>query len=124
MTSVNDPDDLLLRLMSASTLRAKVLSENVANQNVPGYKRRVVRFEELLADKLARAAATGKEGSLADIKPRIDTDKATPSSPDGNNVSLELENNAMRENWLLYETYAAIMQSRNEMMRASISEGR
>jgi flagellar basal-body rod protein FlgB len=124
MTSVNDPDDLLLRLMSASTLRAKVLSENIANQNVPGYKRRVVRFEELLADKLAGAAATGKEGSLAGIAPRIDTDTKTPSSPDGNNVSLELENNAMRENWLLYETYAAIMQSRNELMRASISEGR
>ena len=124
MTSVNDPNDLLLRLMSASTLRAKVLSQNVANQNVPGYKRRVVRFEELLADKLARSAATGKEGSLDGITPRIDTDTATPSSPDGNNVSLELENNAMRENWLLYETYAAIMQSRNEMLRASISEGR
>ena len=124
MSSVNDPDDLLLRLMSASTLRAKVLSENIANQNVPGYKRRVVRFEELLADKLAHAAATGKEGSLSEVAPRIDTDTATPSSPDGNNVSLELENNAMRENWLLYETYAAIMQSRNELMRASISEGR
>ena len=124
MTSVNDPNELLLRLMSASTLRAKVLSENVANQNVPGYKRRVVRFEELLADRLAHAASTGKGGSLADIQPRIDTDKASPSSPDGNNVSLELENNAMRENWLLYETYAAILQSRNEMMRASISEGR
>src|SRR5690349_14975900 len=108
MASVNDPDDLLLRLMSASTLRAKVLSENVANQNVPGCKRRVVPLEELLADKVAGAAAAGKEGSLPDIKPRIDTDKATPSSPDGNNVSLELENNAMRENWLLYETYAAI----------------
>jgi hypothetical protein len=30
----------------------------------------------------------------------------------------------MRENWLLYETYAAILQSRNEMLRSSISEGR
>jgi flagellar basal-body rod protein FlgB len=124
MASVNDPHELLMRLMSASTLRARVLSENIANQNVPGYKRRVVRFEELLADKLARAAASGRDGSLAGIAPRIDTDTATPSSPDGNNVSLELENNSMRENWLLYETYAAILQSRNEMLRASISEGR
>jgi flagellar basal-body rod protein FlgB len=119
MASVGDPNELLLRLMSASTLRARVLSENIANQNVPGYKRRVVRFEELLADKLAH-----KKGSLDGVAPRIDTDTATPSSPDGNNVSLELENNSMRENWLLYETYAAILQSRNEMMRASISEGR
>jgi flagellar basal-body rod protein FlgB len=121
MTSVGDPNEMLLRLMSASTLRARVLSENIANQNVPGYKRRVVRFEELLADKMARPNG---RGALAEIQPRIDTDSATPSSPDGNNVSLELESNSMRENWLLFETYAAILQSRNEMMRASISEGR
>jgi flagellar basal-body rod protein FlgB len=118
MTNVGDPNELILRLMSASTLRARVLSENIANQNVPGYKRRVVRFEELLADKLSR------EGELDGVQPRIDTDTKTPSSPDGNNVSLELENNSMRENWLLYETYAAILQSRNEMLRASIAEGR
>jgi flagellar basal-body rod protein FlgB len=124
MANVGDPNELLLRLMSASTLRARVLSENIANQNVPGYKRRVVRFEELLADKLAHAKGSAKSSSLDGVAPRIDTDTATPSSPDGNNVSLELENNSMRENWLLYETYAAILQSRNEMMRASIAEGR
>ena len=119
MTSVGDPSELLLRLMSASTLRARVLSENIANQNVPGYKRRVVRFEDLLGSELAR-----KNGSPAEVVPRITTDTASPSSPDGNNVSLELENNALRENLLLYETYAAILQSRNEMLRVSISEGR
>ena len=118
MTSVGDPSQLLLRLMSASTLRARVLSENIANQNVPGYKRRVVRFEELLANQLAHGKGP------AGVVPRIDTDTASPSSPDGNNVSLELESNAMRENFLLYETYAAILQTRNEMLRASMTEGR
>ncbi len=53
MASVNDPNDLLLRLMSASTLRAKVLSENVANQNVPGYKRKIVRTESVRRTRYA-----------------------------------------------------------------------
>ena len=44
MDGIGDRGDLLLRLMSASTLRARVLSDNIANQNVPGYKRRIVRF--------------------------------------------------------------------------------
>lgn len=120
MEPVGNQSELLLRLMSASTLRARVLSENIANQNVPGYKRRIVRFEELLAQKLQQPGSRSIDG----IAPRIDTDELSPSSPDGNNVSLELESNAMRENWLLYETYAAILQTKNEMLRASIAEGR
>lgn len=119
MESVGDSSPLLLRLMSASTLRARVLSDNIANQNVPGYRRQVVRFEELLAQKLTHGAR-----SLDGVEPQVVTDTATPASPDGNNVSLELENNSMRENWLLYQTYAAILQSKNDMVRASITEGR
>jgi flagellar basal-body rod protein FlgB len=119
MQPAGDPNDLLLRLMSASTLRARVIADNIANQNVPGYKRQVVRFEDLLREKLEHGSS-----SLEDVEPKIETDRATPASADGNNVDLELETNASRENWLLYQTYAAILQSRNEMLRASISEGR
>lgn len=119
MESVGDSSELLLRLMSASTLRARVLSDNIANQNVPGYRRQFVRFEELLSAQLQRGAR-----SLDGVQPRVETDVLTPSSPDGNNVSLELENNQLRENWLLYQTYAAILQSKHDMVRSAISEGR
>ena len=119
MTSVSDTSGLLLKLLSASTLRARVLSENIANQNVPGYKRQVVRFEELLGAQLKQGAR-----SLDGVEPRIDTDLDTPSSPDGNNVTLELESNSMKENSLLYQTYAAILQTKHEMLRAGITEGR
>lgn len=119
MNSVGDSSEMLFRLMSASTLRAKVLSENIANQNVPGYKRKIVRFEELLAERSAAGAR-----SLDEVTPRIEVDHASPASPDGNNVSLEVEANAMRENALLYQLYAAIMQTKFEMMQDSIREGR
>lgn len=119
MNGVGDQSGLLSRLMSASTLRAKVLSQNIANQNVPGYKRQIVRFEDLLAKTLESGTH-----SLDGVEPEVVTDLETPSSPDGNNVNLELENNAMRANWLLYETYAAIATTKNEMLRASIAEGR
>ena len=119
MDSVGDSSEMLSRLMSAATLRAKVLSENIANQNVPGYKRRVVRFEVLLAEHFSAGAR-----SLDRVAPRIDVDTLTPSSPDGNNVNLEVETNAMRENALLYQLYAQILQTKYDMMDASIREGR
>ena len=39
-------------------------------------------------------------------------------------MSLELELNEMRENRLLYETYAAILQSHFRLLETAISEGR
>src|SRR5690349_15463092 len=100
MDMVGNEGRLLLRLMSASNLRQRVIADNIANESTPGFKRRVVRFEELLG-----AALDGRKGieddAFARIEPRIDTDLATPAGPDGNNVNLELENASMRENRLL-----------------------
>ena len=119
MESVGDSNQVLLRLMTASTLRAKVLSENIAHQNVPGYKRKDVRFEELLAEQMTR-----KSGSLDDIEPVVVTDYTSPASPDGNNVNIERETAALKENALLFESYAAVLQMKNELIRSSIIEGR
>lgn len=110
---------LLTRLMSAAELRARVISSNIANQSTPGYTRRVVPFE----DELRQALERGPE-ALAALQPRVLVDEDTPARPDGNNVTLELEMNALRENRLLYETYAAMLQGRLQMMEAAIQEGR
>ncbi len=109
----------LTKLMAASALRDRVISSNIANQNVPGYQRQYVRFEELLRDKLAH----GDPNYLA-TEPEVLTDRISPAGPDGNNVSLELETNAARENRLLFELYAAIFQGRMDMVQAAITQSR
>lgn len=115
----NQGMDLLLRLIDASELRAKVLSANIANQNTPGYQRRDVNFETLLQDAMRKGPAGAQS-----IEPEIELDELSPSRPDGNNVTLELELNALRENRLLYETYASILQGHFNLLRAAITEGR
>ena len=111
--------DILARLLGACQVRARVVSANIANQNTPGYTRQVVQFEDLLRQNLEH----GAEG-VASVEPRILDDLESPARPDGNNVSLELELNEMRENRLLYETYAAILQSHFRLLETAISEGR
>lgn len=112
-------NDLLLKLLSVSSLRARVIANNISNQNVPGFKRQVVRFEELLEDELDPSST-----DFASVEPRIETDRVSPASSDGNNVSMEVERNAMVENRLVYEAYAQILQTRMDMMKAAIIEGR
>jgi len=110
---------LLVRLMGAANERGRVIAANVANESTPGYRRQVLRFEEHL-----RAALDSGARELDAIEPELVTDTLTPAGKDGNNVNLELELNAGRQNRLLYETYAAILQGHFELLRAGIESGR
>jgi flagellar basal-body rod protein FlgB len=111
-----NPTDLMVRLLGACEQRARVVSANIANSNTPGYVRQVLRFEELLGEQLRGG------GDPAQIAPEIEPDLETPSRPDGNNVSLELELNSMRENRLLYEAYSSILRSHFALLESAISE--
>jgi len=117
MDITGDSGRLLGKLMSAASRRADVIANNIANQSTPGFKRGTLAFEELLASEMKRGGA-----DLLSILPERQTDFITASKANGNNVQMELEVNAMNENRLLYETYAAIMAGRMELVRASIDE--
>jgi flagellar basal body rod protein FlgB len=112
------PADLLVRLLGACEQRARVVSANIANSNTPGYVRHMVRFEELLGDALRSGA------DVAAVAPEHVADVETPARPDGNNVSLELELNALRENRLLYEAYSSILRSHFALVESAITESR
>jgi len=118
MEAIGRETELLFQLLRATSLRAQVIAGNVANQNTPGYTRRTVHFEE----KLREALLAGRGGELG-VEPEIALDKATPARPDGNNVTLEVELNAMRENRLLYEAYTTILGGHYELLRSSIKDG-
>ena len=105
--------------MSAATKRAEVISNNIANQNTPGFKRSTVEFEDLLAAELQRGDA-----DVLSVAPETRVDLLSPARGDGNNVHMELETNAMHQNRLMYETYSAILSGRMELIRASIEESR
>ncbi|MAE28300.1 MAG: flagellar basal body rod protein FlgB [Planctomycetota bacterium] len=111
--------NLLLRLLSAASMRNEVISNNIANQNTPNYTRQVVRFEDLLSQRLSHGAK-----GLESITPQVESDTITPASPDGNNVTPELELNSLRENRLLYEMYSTILSGKMDLVRTSITGGR
>ena len=110
--------ELLSRMLAASEMRYRVFASNLANANTPGYRRQVVGFE----DALQKAIEDGSP-KAATLEPIVRTDEESPARPDGNNVSLELEINGMRENRLLYETYATILQNHFAILEHAIKGG-
>ena len=103
--------DLISRLLSASTLRSQVIAGNLSNSNTPGFVRKEVQFEQ--SERLAST-----------VIPNVQDDLTEPKGPDGNNISMETEMNAMRENRLTYETYATILEGHFSLMDAAIRDGR
>ncbi len=110
---------LLLQLMNASLLRARVLAANLANQNTPGYQRREVRFEEALATELAKSRP-----NLTRIAPEVRVDETAEAKADGNTVSMEKEVSAGLENRLLFELYASIKKGRSRLTEIAIRSER
>jgi flagellar basal-body rod protein FlgB len=111
--------DLLARLLSSSTLRSQVIAGNVSNSNTPGFIRKEVQFEDQLRDAMQTSDRMAER-----VMPTIADDLSGIKGPDGNNVSMETEMNAMRENRLTYETYATILEGHFSLIDAAIRDGR
>ncbi|MCU0703621.1 MAG: flagellar basal body protein [Fimbriiglobus sp.] len=107
--------DLLSRVMDAAALRQRVIAQNVANVNTPGYRRLTVEFEDELGKALAAPGGTPAGVSpkvvVADLNDRVDE----------NTVDLDREMGDLNKNTLLYQAAAQIAASRMASLRAAVS---
>jgi len=109
--------DLIHRAMGAATLRESVYANNLANADVPNFKRTEVNFES----ELKKALDTEKQKpaleltlthpnhipdwepmNYQDVQPRRVLDYLTQSDNNGNNVDPEDEFNLLLKNQLRY----------------------
>jgi|JRYG01.1.fsa_nt_gb flagellar basal-body rod protein FlgB len=89
--------------------RHAAIAENIANANTPGYKRKVVAFEQALQEAVQQSISpcTGAAvGPVAPFVPPVSRDTTASVLPDGNNVVLETEMSQLAENALRYDTIA------------------
>lgn len=109
--------------MTAQTARLRVVSENIANVDTPGYRRKVITFEEMInRPDEARAVAAGRiyldERELEKVY-----DPAHPLADeqgyhDGSNVSLMLEIADAREAQRSYEANLRMFDQSRRMVGA------
>jgi flagellar basal-body rod protein FlgB len=93
--------DYLEAGLKATGLRGKVISNNVANLETPGFRRSDVRFEQLLA----KAISGGKEADLNVVVPQIVQPETTGLNEQGNDVSLDVEMGELIKNGLQSRVY-------------------
>lgn len=109
--------NVLDKAADASWLRQEAISNNIANQSTPGYKRQDVDFQSALETELGRFKYTSLDEKMRKVNLRhLDVEAYTDSANfsyrlDENNVDPEQEYVTLAETQI---TYNALIDSMNQ----------
>lgn len=124
----------LTRMASAlarhASARHRVIAENVANADTPGYLARDVRpfsdfVNEQLTPRATRPQHVGANGPLASSQlPRPFMDETVQTTANGNSVSLEREMLKATETQGQHTLATSIYRKSHELLRLGLGRGR
>ena len=119
MTSLNSQFDLLGRLIEATEVRQRAISNNLANVNTPNYRRMDVEFEVQLAQEL-KSLKNSNGNSAITAKPEMILTQGLTARADGNNVDIDQEIGHLNKNAMMQQTYIQLLSTYLDQMRLAI----
>lgn len=124
---------VLEQSLAAASLRHKVISNNIANVNTPGFKKSEVAFESMLqsalgGSQLLMTNTNEKHFQTArsplQVTPTINTITDTSMRTDGNNVDVDIEMAALAKNNIYYNAVAQQLGQHFSGLKSVINGGR
>ncbi|MBM7685214.1 flagellar basal body rod protein FlgB [Defluviitalea raffinosedens] len=104
--------NVLEKALDASWLRNEAISNNIANADTPGYKRKDVEFEKYLEDAVAFNKSVHKI-NINSIQPKIVTDNSSLQTRlDENNVDIDVEMTELAKNSIKYNTLISLVSKK------------
>lgn len=110
--------DLYEKMLDFAARRHKVIANNIANINTPGFQRSDLEF----ADELTRALRDRGVAGVKDLRLRLTKPNTTAVRNDGNNVNVDVEMASLAENAILYQIYAQLLARRFNQIRNILKE--
>ncbi len=115
----------LEKALDAAWLRNEVISNNIANVDTPGYKRKTVKFEEFLDAEMKTSRIQSGQTRLNGSSALVSEDLTSLSyREDGNNVDVEREMSDLAMNTLRYYTLIQKMNGDFQKLNSVIKGGR
>ena len=127
---------LLERSLDVESLRKKVIADNIANVDVPHFKRSEVNFESELdraiknneknSEKLPTIMTDEKHipffigRDVREVKPRVNLDYNSTYRNDGNNVDIEKEMVDSSKNMMRYNALVSALNHNYKMIKTVI----
>lgn len=116
MTGMISQQQLLANALSVLEQNHKLVSQNIANVNTPGYRTRELRF----ADFLKQIEKGTADRELLE-KMTVELKQGLRLRKDGNNVDLDSQVGELKQGSLLYQTYSHLLASKMAMARRAMS---
>lgn len=108
--------ELLRQALHGASVRHRVLSQNLANVNTPGYRAQLVSFEERLAELVER-----DKTDFGELIAEVREASGMPARQDGNNVDIDYEVTQLNKNAVLHQALTQIMATKISMIRSAIT---
>ena len=128
--------DALAAALNFRTLRQNVTASNIANAETPGYKAKVVDFEDALAraidlegwnkaESLEPTKTTWRSGTgaISSAKADVYDNPEVNVTNDQNTVDLEKEMATLQENSILYKAALTLINKKLGAIRYAVTEG-
>ena len=125
-SDVFDYINVLDRAADASWTRQELISQNIANDDTPGYKRQDINFERELQRALGNSRYQTMDDKVRNLRSnelegRIYTDGRNYSYRyDGNNVDIDAENTYLAENQITYNALITSIKQEFSDLKAVI----
>lgn len=112
-------ESILENALAASATRHKLISNNIANVNTPGFKRSDLAFEDVLGEAMNQGQSQLSRTNInhfagrptGGFGPQIITDPNTTVRTDGNNVDVDIEMAGLAKNTIYYQSVAQTLSS-------------
>ncbi|MEI6231511.1 MAG: flagellar basal body protein [Planctomycetota bacterium] len=111
MTITDQTQQLVTRWLDSTALRHRVISNNLANSDTPGFIRNDVSFNAELA-----RATNGARAGIA-----VSEDQTNEPRQDGNNVQVDQELAELSENALMQQMAVQVLQAKMSMNKVAIT---
>ena len=110
--------------LNAAALNQRLISDNIANAETPGYKAWRLNFNHYFYTAKRALDIEKTDWMPPDPRSFIFRDSSTSMRLDGNNVDVEREMVELARNALTYSTMIELLQRRGKLIMMAVREGR
>lgn len=122
LNNIFSNNEVISSALKATQLRNNVISHNISNVDVPGFKRSVVEFENLLQREIEDSSSNNRPFNFRNVSPKVHvSNESLFHRLDGNNVDIEVEMVALYQNSARFEVMSMSLMNNYRRISAVLN---
>ena len=116
MTGLPSQFQLISNALRSAEQNHRVVSQNIANVNTPGYQTQQLSFDDFM-DRIQSGEA--EQQTIGDLP--VELVEGLVERVDGNNVDIDQQLGELKKNSLMFQTYSQLLAAKMATLRKAMS---